>query len=37
MRQTFENTYYQLEQKIIELLLLYGTAEEEFEDLILEK
>ncbi|NND62619.1 MAG: toprim domain-containing protein, partial [Flavobacteriaceae bacterium] len=27
---------YQLEQKIIELLLLYGTAEEEFEDLILE-
>jgi len=27
---------YELERKIIELLLLYGTVEEEFEDLILE-
>lgn len=27
---------YELERKIIELLLLYGTKEEEFEDLILE-
>lgn len=27
---------YELERKIIELLLLYGTEEEEFEDLILE-
>ena len=30
------NILYELERKIIELLLLYGTVEEEFEDLILE-
>jgi DNA primase len=30
------NVLYELERKIIELLLLYGTEEEEFEDLILE-
>jgi DNA primase len=30
------NVLYELERKIIELLLLYGTVEEEFEDLILE-
>ena len=30
------NVQHQLERKIIELLLLYGTKEEEFEDLILE-
>ncbi|HBR53584.1 MAG TPA: DNA primase [Flavobacteriaceae bacterium] len=30
------NVQFELERKIIELLLLYGTVEEEFEDLILE-
>jgi len=30
------DTLYELERKIIELLLLYGDVEEEFEDLILE-
>jgi DNA primase len=30
------NLLYELERKIIELLLLYGNVEEEFEDLILE-
>ena len=30
------NVQHELERKIIELLLLYGTKEEEFEDLILE-
>jgi DNA primase len=30
------DTLYELERKIIELLLLYGNLEEEFEDLILE-
>ncbi len=38
-KQNFEKVdiQFQLERKIIELLLLYGTSEEEFEDLILER